>query len=154
MNKRCIEGYWLGGYYMPSGLYFYTHLGTIQLNADDSNTKRLGRPNLRDIELSFFPNFLICRGFSGFDLDEEYSSHSILLNPDITDEYLLRRHPTTMSSSGVRKEYLTPLTNLTMQHPYHKGRAIYKNEAQNFMMMGARNFGKSFLVGVGVISHQ
>lgn len=139
---------------MPSGLYFYTHLGTIQLNADDSNTKRLGRPNLRDIELSFFPNFLICRGFSGFDLDEEYSSHSILLNPDITDEYLLRRHPTTMSSSGVRKEYLTPLTNLTMQHPYHKGRAIYKNEAQNFMMMGARNFGKSFLVGVGVISHQ
>ena len=30
-----------------------------------------------------------------------------------------------------------------MQHPYHKGRALMENEAQNFMLMGARGFGKA-----------
>lgn len=143
MNKRCIEGYWLGGYYMPSGLYFYTHMGTIQLTEEDSNVKSLSRPKLRDIELNFFPNFLIARGFSGFELDEEYSSHRILLEPNITDEYLKKKHPSTINSSGNRKQFIPPLSNLTMQHPYHKGRALFYNEAYNLMLMGARNFGKA-----------
>lgn len=154
MNKRCIEGYWLGGYYMPSGLYFYTHMGTIQLTEKDSNVKSLSRPKLRDIELNFFPNFLIARGFSGFELDEEYSSHRILLEPDITDEYLKKKYPFTINSSGNRKQFIPPLSSLTMQHPYHKGKAQFYNEAYNLMLMGARNFGKSYMIGVGVVAHQ
>ena len=44
MKKRSIEGTWLGGYYMTSGLFYYTNLGTIQLNEKGSNRKSLSRP--------------------------------------------------------------------------------------------------------------
>lgn len=30
-----------------------------------------------------------------------------------------------------------------MQHPYHKGPALFSNEAHNFMMLGSRSFGKA-----------
>jgi len=104
-------------------------MGTIQLNKGESNIKTFARPWLRDLEWKVFRYYTACRGFSGFELDEEYSSHYALLNEDFDDEYLTRNFPSTINSDGERKQFLHPIDNLEMQHPYHKGRALFNNQA-------------------------
>lgn len=89
-----------------------------------------------------FRYYTACRGFSGFELDTEYSSHSILLDPLIDDETLVLSYPSTVKQDGTRKEYIAPMTNLEMQHPYHKGRALFYNQAKNGMLLGSRDTGK------------
>jgi hypothetical protein len=49
---------------------------------------------------------------------------------------------------------MTPRTLLSMQHPYAKGKALYSNNAHNLLMIGSRDTGKTYLVGVGVVLHQ
>lgn len=143
MKKRSIEGYWLGGYYMPPSLYFYANLGTIQLNKGESNVKKFDRPWLRDLEWLIFRYYTAIRGFSGFELDDEYSSHMALLNPELDDETLFTLYPSTKRLDGTRKEFISPMSNLEMRHPYSKGRALFYNQAWNGMMMGSRDTGKA-----------
>ncbi len=50
-KKRCIEGHWVGGYYMPPALYFYTNFSTIQLNKSRFDSRKVfAKPYLRDLE--------------------------------------------------------------------------------------------------------
>ena len=71
-KKRCIEGYWVGGIWMPGNLYFYVNFWTILLNKTaHSKTKTPGKPFLRDLEWEFFYNWVEARGFSGFEDDKE-----------------------------------------------------------------------------------
>jgi hypothetical protein len=56
-KRRCIEGYTVGGKYMPPELYFYVNFGTIELYDPKLGRKKKGRPMLRDIEWEFFRNF-------------------------------------------------------------------------------------------------
>ena len=78
---------------MPSSLYFYVNLGTILLNKQSSNVKSVGRPWLRDLEWMFFRAWTEARGFSGFELDEQFSGDYALLNTDYSMEYLHSRKP-------------------------------------------------------------
>ena len=119
---------------MPPGLYFYSNFGTILLNKKRSNVKSIGRPWLRDLEWLFFRAWLEARGFSGFSEDEQYSGNFLLLEPDITDEFLKFNYPDVFDSEGNRKEFRHPRTLLEMQHPYHKGTPLYENEAHNLLM--------------------
>lgn len=57
-------------------------------------------------------------------------------------------------SEGNRKEFRHPRTLLEMQHPYHKGAPLYENEAHNLLMLGSRDTGKTYMVGVGIVLHQ
>jgi len=154
IKRKTIEGYWAGGYYMPPALYFYANLGTIRLNKPRSNVKTFGRPWLRDLEWYTFRYYTEASGFSGFELDDVYSSNYLLLDPYITDEYLLEEYPETINSQGQRKKFVHPREALEMWHPYHKGRAIFHNPVSNFLMMGSRNTGKSFMVGAGILPHK
>lgn len=128
---------------MPPGLYFYSNFGTILLNKKRSNVKSIGRPWLRDLEWLFFRAWLEARGFSGFSEDEQFSGNFLLLEPDITDEFLLFNYPDVFDSEGNRKEFRHPRTLLEMQHPYHKGAPLYENEAHNLLMLGSRDTGKA-----------
>lgn len=94
------------------------------------------------------------RGFSGFELDEDYSANYLLLEPDITDAFLKEFYPSTINSEGSRKEFLHPRTLLEMQHSYHKGKPLYENEAKNILLLGSRDTGKTYMVGVGIVLHQ
>ena len=41
-KRRCIEGYWSGGKFMPGNLYFYVNFWNILLNkTEHSKTKTL-----------------------------------------------------------------------------------------------------------------
>lgn len=39
-------------------------------------------------------------------------------------------------------------------HPTSLGAPLFENEKQNFLMLGSRDLGKSYLVGVGFVGHQ
>lgn len=141
-KRKSIEGHWLGGMFMPPSLYFYSNFGTILLNKKRSNTKSLSRPSLRDLEWIFFRSWTLARGFSGFELDEEYSGNFALLDPLYDDELLKEIYPSTFNSAGERKQFRTPKDLLESQHPYHKGKPLYENQAYNLMLMGSRDTGK------------
>ncbi len=53
-KKRCIEGYWVGGVWMPGNLYFYVNYWTILLNkTQHSKTKLLASHFLEILSGSF-----------------------------------------------------------------------------------------------------
>ena len=133
-KKRCIEGYWVGGVWMPGNLYFYINYWTILLNKTaHSKTKTPGKPFLRDLEWEFFYNWVEARGFSGFEGDTKYTCDR---NYEGQDNYIPAR------------EYLRKT------HPKNLGCPLFENEAKNFMMMGSRGFGKSYSVAGGVAGHE
>lgn len=66
-KRRCKEGYWVGGKWMPGVLYYYVNFWKIELSEPGkAQTKTLGKPLLRDLEWEFFPQFEEARGHSGF----------------------------------------------------------------------------------------
>ena len=133
-KKRCIEGHWIGGTWMPGNLYFYINYWTILLNKSaHSKTKTPGKPFLRDLEWEFFYNWVEARGFSGFQDDKEYTC-----NREFEDQ----------------PNYLPAHEYLRKIWPKSMGRPLFENEAKNFMMMGSRGFGKSYSVAGGVAGHE
>lgn len=147
IKKKCIEGDWVGGYYMPPALFSYVNTGIIRLNENRSNTKSFKRPKLRDLEWGFFRHYTIARGFSGFKNDEYNSCNTDLLN--------LPTHLLSVSClrlDGTPKNFIPPQEYLEMQHlPEVQSPPLFENEAHNVMLMGSRNTGKSYMVGVGLV---
>lgn len=89
------------------------------------------RPHIRDFEVDFHINFFIARGFSGFELDNEYSCHKCLIDP-LEETHKSARH----------KKYIEPYAYLTMQHPKPLGKPLYFNQSKNFLMITGRGQGK------------
>lgn len=139
--KYCIEGYWAGGYYMPPALYFYVNFSTIRLNKKRAHAKVYDRPMLRDVEWMLFRALLVTRGFSGFLEDPHISCNKALLE-DYPLSYYQEEYPSTITSQGTLKTYEDPISYLSRSHPSHYPTPLYENEAKNFMLMGARNWGK------------
>tara|TARA_Y100001938_G_scaffold148602_1_gene232813 strand:- start:32858 stop:34975 length:2118 start_codon:yes stop_codon:yes gene_type:complete len=133
-KKRCIEGYWVGGVWMPGNLYFYVNFWTILLNKTaHSKTKTPGKPFLRDLEWEFFYNWCEARGFSGFEDDKEFTCNREFIGQD---------------------NYIPAAEYMRKTHKRNLGRPLWENEAKNFMMMGSRGFGKSYSVAGGVAGHE
>lgn len=103
------------------------------------------------MEWKVFSYYTACRGFSGFELDDDYSSDYVLLNPEIDDTALAFFHPNTLRTNGQRKEFIHPYSNLTKQHPANMGRPLFENKAWNAMIMGSRDTGKSYMAAVGMV---
>lgn len=160
-KKKCIEGCWVSGKWMPGNLYYYVNHGKILLNKTaSSKVKVLGTPFLRDLEWEFFYNWMEARGFSGFELDEEYTC-ARKSNPstfkslsDIELKLFKLEAPHAFKISGEVKKYINAREYLRKVHSSNLGYPLFENEAKDFMMMGSRGFGKSYSVGVGIIGHE
>lgn len=111
--KRCIEGYSVGGKWMPPNLYFYINFWDIEMNLGKSKTKVIARPFLRDIEWLIGNAWIAARGFNGFT-DDEYE----------------------LNNNGIYEK----LQNGSLQ--YKSGRPLYDNESKDLMLLGPRDFGK------------
>lgn len=149
-----IEGYWDGGIWMPPSLFFYGNHGTIKLNKGNSNVKSYGRPLIRDIEWNTFRYYTVARGFSGFENDLYYSCNNILLDYELFDaQQFSTTYPQLIAPDGMPKIYEPPVDYIAKHHNSNLGRPLYENPALNLMMLGARNFGKSYMVGTGIILH-
>ena len=70
-KRKCIEGYWSSGKWMPGPLYYYINFHNIQFEDDTSVAQAFGLPFLRDIDWELFLIYEECRGFSGFTNDKK-----------------------------------------------------------------------------------
>lgn len=143
-KRRCIEGYWQCGKFMPGPLYFYVNYGTILLNrTQNSKTKTPGRPKLWDIfwELAYY--WLEARGFSGFQNQLSREQFSNYFN-DIED----------LSVETSLKEINKRPREIIQKIDTNLGCPVFTNEASDFMFMGNRGFGKSYGVANMFILHE
>lgn len=169
-EKRCVEGFWgldqnentkEGGWrYCTPQLYYYINFCVIEDEDEENNSSLVKNPDLRDIEWMFFYAWLICRGFSGFDGDEEYTcnllvkkleSGSLLTAKDKlrlqTMKYVLRR-------DGSYKKYIDPKEYLEQTFSKPLGLPIYGNNAKNIFVLTSRGTGKALLPEELVLSNK
>lgn len=166
-EKRCIEGFWgldknelnQGGWrYMPPQLYWYSTFCPIEQEDEASNSIRIDLPLTRDVEWLFFYNWFICRGFSGFEDDEEYSCHLSLKKLEngellsTKDNSRLKSSKNVLKKDGTYKKYISPRDYLYKTHDKVLGKPLYENEAQNILVLTSRRQGKSMWL-VAILSH-
>ncbi len=136
-KKRCIEGVWIGGRYMPGNLYFYVNFCHILLNkkSDPPNApKKVGNPDLRDLEWEVSYGLMEARGFTGFEKQ----------HPDI--EYEKDVNGIYRPKKGVK--FLLDNADRDL------GKPLYLEQAKNFFLCGSRGSGKSFMVADMVMLHE
>ena len=133
-ERRCIEGYWVGGMWIPGRLYFYTNFGTIKHEKKGSVV--FTRPELWDIWWEASLYWEQARGFSGFEKDEEFTCDN---------EFKTKPHPT--------KTYLDPETYLRKWPREDLGKALYENAAKNLIIMTSRGAGKSFWAANCIVAY-
>lgn len=124
-RKKCIEGYSIGGKWMPGTLYFYINYGTILLNkGENSKTKIPARPFLRDIEWEIFWAWSVARGLGAF---------------------------TRVGDLGLNSDDVLDRIRYVGEDP---GIPLYTNNAKDLILLGSREFGKSFMSSQGIILHE
>jgi hypothetical protein len=152
IKKKVIEGMWgkeSGGYrFCPGSLYFYTNFGWIQDTDEAKNTYSI-RPLIQDIEWEIHYYLTRAEGFSGFYLDDEYTSDELVHTYDINKLPETKREFQLFNSKGELKKYMDPDTNIRRLHEFPKGPALFFNEAKNAMIFGSRGGGKSYTAALG-----
>lgn len=158
-KRKCIEGVWISGKYMPGKLYYYINYGTIKRNLGTSKVKTYAKPLLRDLEWELFLLWTEARGFSGFVLDKEYTCLELVkewreIGEDTPSLYIIENHPEAINiETGKLKKYVPPREYLHQVHKENLGRPLFENNSKNFFICGPRGWGKSYSVG-GIIAHE
>lgn len=129
-KRRCIEGFWVkdgtSGYrFVPGHLYFYANIAHI--TAVDSKTKTtvIKRPSIDDVEWIIFTVLLVCRGFSGFDEDLEFTCNKLYEG---------------------QPNYVDPWEYLKRTHAKPLGKPLYENQCLNLLLLSSRGIGKTFTI--------
>jgi len=77
-KRKCMEGYWVSGKWMPGELYYYINFHNIIV--EDGIYRGLSLPWLRDIDWEKFYIYTEAIGFSGFIDDDIESCHRAIKN--------------------------------------------------------------------------
>ena len=153
--KKIIEGVWGEEIhdgktyyrYCPGIIYFYGNYMTILDTDKKTKSRMVIKPFIRDIEWFRAYTYLEAQGFSGFDLDEEYSSDlRIIQNPKELEEY---RYDETDSQNvkysfnekGMKK-FVPVREAIYKLYDKPMGKPVYANEAKNICEIGTRGGGK------------
>lgn len=149
-KRKCIDGVWTEGKFMPGVLYFFINFWTIQLNKKaTSKVKTLGQPFLRDLEWERAYYTIEARGFSGFEDDDEITCHRGLEKEYSEDEWNLLPGE-CYKKNGDLKTYVPAREYLFKEHTKNLGNPLFHNEARNVIDIEARGGGKSFWMSVTV----
>lgn len=147
-KRRCIEGYWVSGKWMPGPLYYYINFHNIQFEDDTSVAQAFGLPFLRDIDWELFLIYEECRGFSGFELDKQYTCDR-KYGPEKELAIKLKR---ITEAEASKLTYISAKEYLRKNHGKALGKPLYKNSAKHFMSIQARGSGKSYSTS-GIVAH-
>ena len=163
IKRRCMEGFWAEGKWMPGPLYFYINLCKIRVDKKGgSTTKVIGRPWLRDLEWEKAYVLMEARGFSGFELDEYYTCYEPFenyekLHPDEQADILNEapRATTVFDREGNRvpKKFMRARDYLRKQHLANLGKPQFHNSAYNVIDIECRGGGKSYWGANGIVLH-
>jgi len=119
----CLNGYWVGGKWMPGNLYFYINFWNIEIKEDaKSKNPKIGLPFLRDIEWLMAYGYLEARGFSRFE----------------------KQTPEEVAGKSAREI-------MSAVYPESMGNPVFENPGKNIILVGSRGLGKSFwTAGMGI----
>lgn len=162
-KRKCIEGVWQSGKYMPGPLYFYINFWHIELNKTvHTKTKSLAKPFLRDLEWEKGLVYVEAKGFSGFSLDTEitclrwFEARGHGYKNIKTGEWL---HPLDEGDANYdtnkdykRYTYEPARTYLRKIQKTNLGKPEYMNNARNIVDIESRESGKSFMASA-LIGH-
>lgn len=147
-KRRCIEGYWVSGKWMPGPLYYYVNFHNILFEDDSSVAQASGLPWLRDLDWEMFYIYEECRGFSGFSKDLKYTCDR-KYGPEKDLAILLGR----ITQKEVNKKvFVNAREYLRLNHGKDLGKPLYKNEARHLISIQSRGGGKSYGTS-GLINH-
>lgn len=167
-KRRCIEGFWVeheGDHKWVSGpLYWYVNFWKIKLNPKGAKTKikKVRAPFLRDLEWVKAAVTTECKGFSGFEGDDEFTCHTIfkevdpLKNPEDFEDLLMEYNnpelikDSVTSTDGSFKTYMPARDYLRLYFKESKGKALYYNMNFNLADMESRGGGKSYWAAAGL----
>ena len=153
-KRRCIEGHWVGGKWMPGPLYFYINFSTILLNKSTfSTSKTPGRPKLWDIFGEIAYHWSEARGLAGFSEQQEVLNLHDNKIIDLNNLYGDSSRIITIEEEKRIKE-LPSIRELVRNTTKSLGKPVFLHEAQDFMFMGNRGFGKSYFVANAMILHE
>jgi len=143
--------------YMPGNLYYYGNYTLLQITEKNKVTK-YERPNLDDLEWEFALMSLEAKGFSGFELDDEYTSLDLVkeyLEAGVTEapQYLIDRYPEALTPEGKLKKYRAPREAIRMLYDAPMGRPYYHNPTRNVMVLGSRGGGKSYFTVLAEVEY-
>jgi hypothetical protein len=147
-KRKCIEGYWVSGKWMPGPLYYYINFHNIQFEDDSSVAQSFGLPFLRDIDWEFFLLYEECRGFSGFAGDTKYTCDR-KYGPEKDLALKLKRITQAQIDSMT---YIPARDYLRKNHGKSLGKPLYRNSSKHFMSIQSRGGGKSY-GSSGLIAH-
>jgi len=147
-KRKCIEGYWSSGKWMPGPLYYYINFHNIQFEDDSSVAQAFGLPFLRDIDWELFLIYEECRGFSGFSNDTKYTCDR-RFGPEKDLALKLGRITEKESQSMT---YVPAREYLRKNHGKELGKPLYKNSSKHFISIQARGSGKSYSTS-GICAH-
>lgn len=147
-KRRCIEGYWVSGKWMPGPLYYYVNFHNILFEDDSSVAQTIGLPFLRDIDWELFLIYEECRGFSGFSNDTKFTCDR-RFGPEKELSLKLKRITAKEAESMT---YIPAREYLRKNHGKDLGKPLYKNSAKHFMSIQARGSGKSYSSS-GICNH-
>lgn len=174
--KNYLEGRWVFDVdtwvFMPPKLDFYINYMIIV----DEDRKKIP-PRLRDNEWIMSYYDLCAEGFSGFELDEEYTCHELVgkmelierqiqqgdKNPDEIKEFerkILDASTNIKKEDGTYKKYINAWEYLTEHYLILNksdkplGRALYENNKSDEMILAARAVAKSFYTFGGTFMHE
>lgn len=155
-RRRCIEGYWIAGKYMPGVVYQYINHWKIELNkGKNSKQKVIDHPFLRDLEWEKGRLFLEARGFSGFEYDNyhtcnrEYKDMMMfydefenkrIINPTQQEYDIITQTPKRFTQIA----YVEARDYLKWIHDKDLGRPLMENQSKNVVDIESRGGGKSF----------
>ena len=160
-RRYIIEGYWVGGKWMPPELYYYINFHHITL--EKGIYRGISLPWLRDIDWEKAYLYSEAIGFSGFENDTELSCNRLLIDNRYNDNDLLRictaqnvvdqkYYNNLFKSDGSRKTYVPARDYIQRIFKANMGKPLYYNSAKHFIELAARGLGKSFWAS-GLIAH-
>jgi hypothetical protein len=147
-KRKCIEGYWSSGKWMPGPLYYYINFHNIQFEDESSVAQAFGLPFLRDIDWELFLLYEECRGFSGFTNDKKRTCDR-RYGPEKELSIKLKR---ITEAEANTMEYIPAREYLRKHHGKDLGKPLYKNSAKHFMSIQARGSGKSYSTSA-IVAH-
>ncbi|HSH37031.1 hypothetical protein, partial [Schnuerera sp.] len=153
VKRKCIEGEWVGGKWMPPELYYYINFHYIEF--EEGVHRGIGLPWCRDIDWEKAYVYTEATGFSGFEDDEKYSCNRRLINPDKEDilsfcternsnQIIPKYYNNFFKPDGSYKEYVPAREYVRKIHHKNMGKPLYLNESKHVLELASRGYGKSY----------
>lgn len=163
IKKKLIEGVFIKEFnkfrFVTGPLLSYINIGSITLQ--EGKDRVIGRPKLRDVDVMTSYEFLVGRGFSGWEFDDNNSSDAalndehvlkfVLENRNRSDSFsTLARYKSLLREDESLKNYIDPYENVKKLHDFFMGRPLYYNETSDVCIMGTRGGGKSAYIAAEI----